>query len=522
MQRVKGLALVLSFALACSSSPAPTNAGAGGEGPGEDKPDASMRSPDTRPKDTQAPAEPDGPPAAVDLGPPREEILPEHPATLPTPVAGTRLKMMISQPVDGPEVLRNWFDDLRKEPCGFQWASDGVLRCLPLDSVGTFEPAFADATCTTPAIVRTMSSSTCPGTPLLYVTTTRPSCPQMAVVAPLGEKLAVPTVYHRSGGACVPRGAPLSATQEAHAIGAEVPPAMFVAGKLSVGDAKGGRLAPVFVEGEDGSRAFRNWRDTTTGTDCYAGLATDGTVRCLPSSLAIDGFVRSDAACMVQAITSPKSTCADADQRVVAQQISSQCPSRVQVSRLSGKVAGAFTSTGGQCSAAPVNDALDVWGVASSAVDPAIYAPLDFGVTGGNTRLRARTEQTAAGAVMFAAYWDAKLHTRCSSTVAADGVIRCLPNRLAAPIYFEDPACAGTPGLVFVSTGECLFGYVGKIESTCPPRGRVYALGAPYFGATYRVDAQRGCIKVTANTGFQPYRVGAELPPTDFVEVRRP
>jgi hypothetical protein len=522
MHRARYLSLASSFLLACSTSPTtPGNGGAGGD---EGEPDASVKV-DAKPKrDTAEPdeaQEPDGPPPATDVGPPREENFPEHPVTLPIPVGGTRLKLMVSQPVDGPEVLRNWFDDLRKEPCAFAWAADGVVRCLPVENLFTYEPAFADPACKMPAVVRSLGN--CPATPLSYVTTTRPSCPQATIIARLGDKLAASAVYRLVGGVCVPRGAALQPNQEAHAIGEEIPPAMFAAGKLVVGDAKGGRLAPVFVEGDDGSRMFRSWRDTTTGADCFSALATDGTYRCLPSSVPIESFVRSDTSCMVQAITSPKSSCADADKRFVVQQISNQCPPGVQVSRLGGKLTGAFSSpAAGQCTAAVVDDGTDIWAVAVPAVDPTTFAPMTAGVTGGGTRLRARTDGTVAGTVIAPAYWDAKLHTRCSSAVASDGVIRCLPSRLAPPVYYDDAACAGTPGVAFVSTGECEIAYVGRTDTACPPRAHVFALGEPYLGATYRMDAQGACIRVMARAGFQPYRVGAEVAATEFVEVRRP
>jgi hypothetical protein len=519
MQRVIRSLLSVTLVLACTTAAPPEN-----KKPADDT-DVDAGAPDTRKMAdarmiSDAPAQ--GGTGGGDAGPAREELFTEQPATLPAPVSGTRLKVMLSQPVDGPEVLRGWFDQTRQEQCIWEQAADGVLRCQPANAITTNEPSFADPACTKRAIVKAMNAA-CPGPAVTYVRTTRASCPPAWTIARLGEKLAVTTLYYPAGGNCVARPA-LRADQEAFAVGDEVPPAMFAGGKLTAGDAKGGRLAPVFLEGEDGSRVFASWRDTTTGADCFSSLSTDGTVRCLPGSLPVVAFLRSEATCTAPAVISPKTTCTDADKRVLVQTISSQCPTRVTVTHLTGKLTGAFTQpAGGQCMPATVvNDAVDIWGVDAQPVDPGMFAPTTWGVTGGSTRLRARTEGTAAGIVMLGSFWDAKLHARCGSTTAADGVIRCLPQRLGTPVYYEDAACTGPPSLVLVGNGECQVGYVERTENVCPPRAHVNKLGDPYLGATFRQDAQRGCIRVTANPGFQAYRVGAEVPAAEFVEVRRP
>lgn len=58
----------------------------------------------------------------------------------------------------------------------------------------------------------------------------------------------------------------------------------------------GSRLQPVYLEGDDGSRQFMGWFDTTLRIDCSFAMATDGAWRCLPAG-ADAGRFYSDAAC---------------------------------------------------------------------------------------------------------------------------------------------------------------------------------------------------------------------------------
>jgi hypothetical protein len=67
----------------------------------------------------------------------------------------------------------------------------------------------------------------------------------------------------------------------------------------------GARLAPVYLEGDDGSRQFLGWHDAARDVDCSFAIAADGAWRCLPSGADAGRFF-ADAACTQRLATVPR------------------------------------------------------------------------------------------------------------------------------------------------------------------------------------------------------------------------
>lgn len=110
-------------------------------------------------------------------------------------------------------------DSQRGEECDFRRTADGVLRCLPDGPTATYSRTyFADSGCTQP-----LANASCPPT---YAFEFLATCPSQVRVHALGAQFSG-TVYFKSGASCT---AVPGASGIFYRVGAEVTPAMFVAG----------------------------------------------------------------------------------------------------------------------------------------------------------------------------------------------------------------------------------------------------------------------------------------------------
>lgn len=67
----------------------------------------------------------------------------------------------------------------------------------------------------------------------------------------------------------------------------------------------GARLAPTYLESDDGSRQFLGWHDRLHDVDCSFAVAADGVWRCIPNG-ADAGHFFADAACTQGLATLPR------------------------------------------------------------------------------------------------------------------------------------------------------------------------------------------------------------------------
>lgn len=130
----------------------------------------------------------------------------------------------------------------------------------------------------------------------------------------------------------------------------------------------GSRLKAAVVRGADGSKAYTGMHDAQLDIDCYFGAASDGKLRCLPSSYAtIPGSYYVDAGCSQLAAIS--NNCAP----VVKYGAGSACGAGGDVRNvtLAGQTV-VYTKTGVTCTMLDLSTSYRVYAV-GSVVPPATF-----------------------------------------------------------------------------------------------------------------------------------------------------
>jgi hypothetical protein len=191
-------------------------------------------------------------------------------------VSGTRLRAAYWDGA-GVRIPLGWFDSELGTECGFEKDVNGTYRCYPTyASYNTI--LYRDAFCADAVVTR---SEYCPPElPTGYVRINSMGCDNIGEVHKIGDALPAGTPLHGrdSNGNCVPQmPAP---TETAYALGPRLTDGNFVIATEQVG--RGGRLAPVFLQANDGAREWWGIQDTQLGFRCLPSLAADAKMRCLP------------------------------------------------------------------------------------------------------------------------------------------------------------------------------------------------------------------------------------------------
>jgi hypothetical protein len=499
------------------------------------------------------------------------------PATCTLPTDGTRLKAIRLLAEDGAreDLSRTgeWYDSALATYCRFHPAADGVARCLPSVALTWSEGWFADAACTQ----RVAGARRCLGAPQHATVELAGVCAGPDMIMPyavytLGPASVPEVTYSDRSGTC--EAIPNDQHATVYPLLSEVPPTELVAAtfeRMTAPRIQGSELAA-----EDGTRgrtgevaAF----DTAFGTACEPQVAADGEMRCLP----FDAFVSrpsayANAACTQGMVAFAPRECDPAFRRTHTGVQELEICADLEV----GRVFRDSPKTHVHELAAPSTPAeifqttYDSNGTTGCVGMPNVYA-LQFSLAGAEIPAaefaRARDQEIACSPVgasgrrlkahnlvfddgtLFSrphhSTWvDAQTGQDCSFRVAADNVLRCLPNGqwFSEGRYFADAGC--TQGLIGVSrcnayrrgapkfaiaeeagSGECVAG--GGYNDY---RTRVYALGAAVTpGALYVYDANQTpavCVPYADGSAdplagalqlyeFRP--LGSEVPPTTFV-----
>lgn len=142
-------------------------------------------------------------------------------------------------------------------------------------------------------------------------------------------------------------------------------------------------------------------------------------------------------------------------------------------------------------------------------------APLTDGRTFG--RLVERDHALAPGFRARFRLFDTQLNALCIFGTAADGQVRCLP--LVEPAYregyFSDAAC--TQPLATTYVASCTPAYAFQTEPTCQAPAHIFPVTGRYNGTVYD-HFGANCV-VTFNVPPAMWTIGAELPPTGFVQA---
>ncbi|WP_437527443.1 hypothetical protein WME79_42810 [Sorangium sp. So ce726] len=145
------------------------------------------------------------------------------------------------------------------------------------------------------------------------------------------------------------------------------------------------------------------------------------------------------------------------------------------------------------------------------------------------SRLKARYRTTEDGAKVYdtTRWFDSTRREICAFYLAADGQERCLPGlvdaSIATPIsgYFAESSC--TKEVVMYKKG-CTPKYAyntAQSDAACDAltnRIRMFSVGERLSGTTIYIPNSAGaCTAVTANSAYDYFPLGDEIPPSAFV-----
>jgi hypothetical protein len=134
------------------------------------------------------------------------------------------------------------------------------------------------------------------------------------------------------------------------------------------------------------------------------------------------------------------------------------------------------------------------------------------------TRIRRRMGVTPDGARMFLGWRDTMRNEDCSFSLAADGVLRCIPVGYALFVnYYSDAQC--TKDLpVALCSGAPARGYATKIVSGCgaAPTYSVFQITGIHSGPVYYGSGPASCAMTTPPATYTLFTVGPAIAPIMF------
>jgi len=136
-----------------------------------------------------------------------------------------------------------------------------------------------------------------------------------------------------------------------------------------------------------------------------------------------------------------------------------------------------------------------------AALPPVVPAPAQYA---SGTRLRAEAHDVA-GTKMFATWFDTLLGEECARRVTEDGVMRCIPTRIATGAQYSDSTCA-THLLSSIQPSDptdCPSALVLESQQV-GERYRVVQVGAKDFGTVYQ-DSNGSCTMVGTSASIDYY-----------------
>jgi hypothetical protein len=414
---------------------------------------------------------------------------------------------------DGPTVSAGLTDSMLGFDCLWQVATDGKLRCLPEGYQGAI--AYADAQCSKTVLVVTASRCNQAADAAAYGTLFNfNTCPASRSIWRRGEAVTSPLYTRNAANACVTV-SPLTADQKAWAIDALEVGAAVAATATPMGS---GPIVPVMLQAEDGAKQFFGWHSEGEQSDCDVGVAADGTAHCLPTPIATVGTYWTDASCTQPAARTQKSTCTG-EGRYVSNVANGVCPAAVSIFRAGAKQQNAYQRDfANVCSAAPLSTS-DIYPLGAE-LPPAMMDAATIGTLPGTQRLRPLTHTTAGGTVVREQFWDAKMRTVCSPTPGTNGRVYCLPKVTEPPRGFLEQTCTGTA--VFLKRAEdCDVSYGAMENTVCPVGKRIFTLGTQPLTAAFYTSETGTCAAVMPRGGFQALAAGREVPPEEWVELKR-
>lgn len=426
---------------------------------------------------------------------------------------GARIQVDVIRSAGGPEVVTGFYDALRDEPCSFEVASDGQLRCVP-SAVGSMSGLvfFSDATCVQPVHIEgNRELCTSLGAVRMSV---QDGCAWRTRVYALMEELPLNTPLYTQDdqGTCTPSS--LSGLR-IFPVGAEIAADEFAAASV-VEWARTEALVIEVLATEDGARAFRRIA-LSSGETCSPAKATDDQPHCLPSGGVLSGYY-GDASCT--APLAAASVAAECELPAYASWQEPGCDAPRGVRQVTGAFEGTayrVASAGGSCQAATSYDPLFAVG---DPIDPSFF-PATPEELGPGERLRERRHRLSEGAAARISLYDTELGADCSFVPDRNGDLRCMPltqGTVIADVYFLDVSCA-IPLISDANPCPNLFASQKLDGQSCEAqRYDVYRVGAPHTGNVY-FKTGTFCTRATApgEFGLSFFRRGDWVAPEDLV-----
>lgn len=473
----------------------PTDTTGGPSDPADDSGTGGATEPDTGVDDTTGGPQPDD--AAV--------------------VSGERLRRRDLVADGGARVFVGLHDAALDLDCRFEWAEDGVLRCLPPFQLNV---AYADSGCTEP-VHPVMDGCSFDW---VYERTHDYACGEHSLYTTYRIDHDGPatsgTYWYQTASGCIEAG------MADELLPVEVvPPETFVGGVYDDVTREGGIVAR-FIAADDGARAIAELRDEARDAVCAIGPAEE---RCRLQRVAgtspaqTAGATYADAACDV----------------LVGTWLSDDpCPPDATVT-WSGGCGGATNSyfevgrehdgaavtqwTGETCE--PIGPYGRIFAV--GAPIPEDSMPPVERASEGTGRLTAWSDVSTAGEALGPgrAFHDTETDADCRPTRFTDDTTRCVPEDATLFSDFEiptwsDPGCTGDRLILpFSCAGadapvlEVAFVYC-EGETVL----QAYALGEPFTGTTAYADYGDGCMPIDVAPG-EWHRLGATLPATTFAAL---
>jgi hypothetical protein len=139
------------------------------------------------------------------------------------------------------------------------------------------------------------------------------------------------------------------------------------------------------------------------------------------------------------------------------------------------------------------------------------------------TRLKVNFISGVDGSQVITGMHDSQRNEDCAFTIAADGVLRCLPSGSYSVGVYTDAGCAQP--IVGVAKGCTATYAIVAAATSCGAQTHVYTLGPAFTGAkSYALNDDGICVTypatgiTTFETTLDLYTLGSEVPASSFVQ----
>jgi len=461
-------------------------------------------------------------------------------------VEGSRLKARWVALPGARRMFNGWFDSQLGEGCTFE--TIGYLgSAMPDASVPRYcrprhtsdsGDVYADADCT-----QVVVNVTCDDVHFVELPPDSSDCASSGRLYRVGPAVTNGMMYASLDGVCTLLKAndPM-APQFPHRLGDWLTTDQLVSAAVAIGSGSG-RIVVTQLVASDGSRqALGAWdsqrAENVFARDWYRDTLDGKLGKWEPTRIAqrvATAHVFSDAACTKVAAT--YTACGDVTFRSVFEPQPGACYEATTYYEAGPKLdlgsAFANDGSGKACRAAVAGDlSFMEHAVTVGAPIPAdSFASVQTWEEQSQTAVRIRRPGTADGPVggPDESMFDDNHGTACQATIAADGVLRCLPGEYAGNAY-ADPGCT-VPVLAITPAAPPCYTYlpplVGVIEtvstSACGDvlKAHERPVGADHVGAVYTTYPLGTCAPIAPQdlAALGVFDLGQEIPPSSFAAL---